>query len=51
MLRSRPLAAWCAADPGPIVPLALLRVAALRRTAEAALRRVRDTKGALAAVR
>src|SRR5712664_4521560 len=45
MLRSGPLAAWCAADPGPIVPLALLRVPALRRTAEGALHRVRDTSG------
>src|ERR1700737_2964171 len=42
MLRSAPPSAWCAADPGSI----LLRewVPALRRTAEVALRRVRDTE-------
>jgi hypothetical protein len=41
MLRSAPPAAWCAADPGSI--LFQEWVPALRRTAEEALRRVRDT--------
>jgi hypothetical protein len=37
------LAAWCAADPGSIVARSQVWVPALRRTAEEALHRVRDT--------
>src|SRR5258706_1376026 len=38
------LAAWCAADPGSIAPLALLQVPALRSSTRV-LHRVRDTRG------
>ncbi len=44
MLRNAPpLAAWCAADPGSIL-LSEVVVPAQRRTAKAALHRVRDTR-------